>query len=410
MRPLFPSLRGLPKTYWTLLGGALLNRLGGFVFTFLAIYLTEVRHFSVATTGTIVGLCGLGSFASGPVGGWLADRIGRRPAMLAGLVLGPCALALLGLATTAHEIGAAAFLYGFFGDLYRPVNQAMIADVIAPADRARAFGLLHWAVNLGFAFATVLGGVMAHRNFAALFVADGATTLAFALLVYLRVPETRAPVRDVSRTAKAALHDLIAPLLDPVMVAFMSLSFATGMIFLQCNVTLPIDMRVHGLSTDAFGALLALNGVLIVLLSPLSIAFVPRLPRGRALAASALLVGVGFGANALAGSVPLYALAIATWTFGEILQAAVMPAVVADLAPANRRGIYQGFFVMSWGGASFAAPLAGSFVYERSGATTLWLGCLAVGAICALGHLALARSRGHVAAVEPHDVVAVTRG
>src|SRR5581483_5531922 len=37
---------GLPRTYWVLWGGMLINRLGGSVFFLLSIYLTRERHLS----------------------------------------------------------------------------------------------------------------------------------------------------------------------------------------------------------------------------------------------------------------------------------------------------------------------------------------------------------------------------
>ena len=39
-------MRGLPRTFWYLWTGALIDRLGTFVYTFLALYLTRARHFT----------------------------------------------------------------------------------------------------------------------------------------------------------------------------------------------------------------------------------------------------------------------------------------------------------------------------------------------------------------------------
>src|SRR5207302_1744754 len=80
--------RGLPRAYWWLWTATLVNRLGNFVVPFLALYLTEARHIGVERVGWIVGCWGLGSILSGPIGGALADRIGRRRTILVGLVGG----------------------------------------------------------------------------------------------------------------------------------------------------------------------------------------------------------------------------------------------------------------------------------------------------------------------------------
>jgi MFS family permease len=142
-------MRGLPRTFWYLWAGALINRLGGFVYTFLALYLTTRRHFTVAEAGLVVGLYGAGSFASGPVGGYLADHIGRRRTMLMSFVLGAAAMIQLGFARGPWHIAESALVLGFCSDLYRPAEQATIADIVPPTERTRAYGYVYWAVRGG---------------------------------------------------------------------------------------------------------------------------------------------------------------------------------------------------------------------------------------------------------------------
>ncbi|HTO97636.1 MAG TPA: MFS transporter, partial [Myxococcales bacterium] len=196
---------GLPRTYWILWTGALINRLGGFVMPLLALYLTGERGLSVEQVGLVVSLYGAGALLAGPVGGFFADRAGRRSTLVAALVLGALAMLHLAFARSAAHIAFAAFLLGLLGELYRPGVSAAIADLVPSADRARAYGILYWAVNLGFSVASIVGGVMAHRNFMLLFALDAATTLGFAAIVWAKIPETRAPSRE---RASNPLHDL----------------------------------------------------------------------------------------------------------------------------------------------------------------------------------------------------------
>ncbi len=107
------ALRELSPTYWTLWVGTLVNRIGGFVVPFLALYLTRERGLGTAEAGLVVSLYGAGSIASGPVGGVLADRVGRRPTMLLGLGGGSAAMLALGLAHSLPAIAAATLVLGF---------------------------------------------------------------------------------------------------------------------------------------------------------------------------------------------------------------------------------------------------------------------------------------------------------
>jgi MFS family permease len=131
----------------------------------------------------------------------------------------------------------------------------------------------------------------------------------------------------------------------------------------------------------------------VVVLQPL---IAPRLPHydgARVLALSTLLVGLGYGMNAFAGSMPAYLAGTLLYTTGEVLGFPVASAIVADLAPPELRGRYQGAFAMVWGTAFTLSPLLGGEVLHHLGGRVLWLGCLGVCLLTAVGHLAAGPSR-----------------
>src|SRR5688572_31597818 len=76
------SVSGLPREFWWLWTSTLVNRLGGFVATFMALYLTLDRGYSASYAGLVAALHGLGGVVSSLGGGVMADRLGRRPTML----------------------------------------------------------------------------------------------------------------------------------------------------------------------------------------------------------------------------------------------------------------------------------------------------------------------------------------
>lgn len=376
-------MRGLPGTFWYLWAGALVNRLGGFVYTFLALYLTQARHLSVAQAGLMVSLYGAGSIAAGPVGGFLADRFGRRVTMLVGFAVGAAAMLQLGFARAHWHIALSTLLLGFLTDIYRPAQQATVADVVPPAERARAYGYLYWAVNLGFAGAAMIAGWLADVSFTLLFVGDAATTLLCGIIIFLRVPETH-PERHVATRARP---DPRTPFRDGSFVAFLVAQFLCILVFAQSNATLPIDMRAHGVSPKVYGSLIAVNGLMIVLLQPAAIAVVRRFRRTRVLAVGALLTGAGFGLCAHGQTRAWYGLAIVVFTFGELAFSPVTPTVVADLAPPSLRGTYQGALQMMWGLSACLAPALGGPLLDRFGSRALWSGCFALTVVSAALHL-----------------------
>jgi MFS family permease len=368
-------MRGLPATFWYIFTGALVNRLGGFVVPFLAIYLTKERHYTVAEAGYVVSLYGAGSFASGPVGGWLADRFGRRPTLAFALVASACAMLQLGFARNPWHVAFSTMLLGFIGDLYRPAMQAAVADLVPQADRPRAYGYIYWAVNVGFAISAVLAGLLARRGYWILFAGDAVTTFLFALIVLARVPETRPGDAHTQHLEGG----FFAPWSDGILVSFLAIQLIVAIIFYQGNVALPIDMRAHGVDEAGYGMLVALNGVMIVVIQPFAVAWVPKQPRNLMLALGALLTGTGFGLTGLVGAPFGYAMSIVVWTLGEIVLSPISSALVADLAPPHLRGRYQGAFWTIIGLSSLFGPTL-----------ALWWGCFAGGIVAALLQLGLA--------------------
>jgi MFS family permease len=404
MTKLLPSVKGLPRAYWLVWAGMLVNKLGTFVVPFLALYLTLQRGFSVERAGLIISLYGLGSLGASACGGLLADRIGRRWTLIAGLGMGAAALGHLAIARDPVHVALATFLLGLFSDVYRPAMSAFVADVVPPEDRARAYGLMYWAINVGFAVSPVLAGLLAGKSFAWLFALDAGTNLVFAAIVLIGVQETR----PAEPSEGAERFGLLTPLRDRAFMQFLLLNLALGIVFFQFLSALPLDMRSHGLDAQDYGFLIAINGALITLLQPSASRFLARFRPAHLLALASALVGWGYAATAGARGPWGYAASIAVWTMGEIAMAGLGPAVVAQLSPQNQRGRYQGLFHMSWAAAAFAAPALGTAILGRAGPTALWTGCGVLGSLCALGHLAIGRPRDRALAATPSALAVPT--
>lgn len=391
MRSLRSLVTGLPPAFWFLFAGTLINKVGGFVYTFLLLYLTTARKMPVEQASGIVALYGAGSFLAALGGGHLADRFGRRRTLLIGLWGGPVMMLLLGQVREPALIAAATFGLALIQDMYRPAVNAMVADLVPPDDRQRAFGLIYWAVNMGFAISAVLAGWIATRDYQWLFIGDAVTTALFGLVVFIKVPETRPA--EAGRTELSSAASLAVPLRDTVFMTFIGSCFLVLMLFFQSHVALPLDMKRNGLSEATYGALVAINGVMIVLVQPFASRQVQRYRRSAVMALSAALAGVGFGLPAFSATIPVYAISIAIWTMGEIIAAPVGPSIVSDLAPVSLRGTYQGMYHMAWGLASCVSPAISGWVLRTSEPRALWIAAIFIGLAGAAGQLAIAGPR-----------------
>jgi len=398
MRSLLPDFRGLPRPFWVLFVGTLINRVGGVVLVFVAIYLTEQRGLTAAEAGVVVSAYGLGAIAGAPIGGALSDRVGRRPMLVWSLLAGGTSMAVFGFVTSVPAMIAVAAVTGLLYEMYRPIVSAVIADIVDAADRPRAYSLLYWAVNLGASVAPVVGGLMAARSYTLLFAADGASMALFGVLVWQALAETR-PADPTHDPAAEAPRGVMFG--DRLFLLVCALTFALHLVFFQSFIGLPLDMRAHGVTTSSFAALMALNPVLVVLLQPSAGELIRDRRRMPILALASVLMGIGFGTVAWAGSPPAYAACIVLFTVGEILFAPASTSFVADLAPPHLRGQYQGAFAMAFTGAFAAAPVAGGGIMTAAGARWLWIACLLVGVAVAGGFLSMrgAERRRRTAAV-----------
>jgi MFS family permease len=134
----------------------------------------------------------------------------------------------------------------------------------------------------------------------------------------------------------------------------------------------------------------ALNGVLIVVLNPLLIAWLLRRRVSHTLAAGALLTGVAMLVIAATDGLAGYVAAVTLITLGEIASQSVGSGLVAEIAPPALRGRYAGAFGLTFGAAFTITPLVGgALLGPDGGAAAPWLLAAAVAALASAGLLAL---------------------
>ena len=369
---------GIPRPFWVLFAGTFVNRVGSFVQPFLALYLAGPRELTPSTVGTVVACFGLGSFASQPIGGYLADRVGRRATLVASMIGTAAAFMLFASARTLPTIAVASVLAGLVIDAYRPAVAAMVADLVPPEHRPRAFALLYWAINLGVAIAGVAGGFLATRSYWLLFVLDAATCVVFAVLIVRFVPETH------TRQARSNGHGYGVALRDRLLLGLIVSIFLGSLVYMQSLVTLPLAVRADGHGPEIFGLIYAVNPLTVIFLQPIVLWLIDRLPAVPLLAGSSVVMGLGFWLTAAADTLPIFGLTVFVWTLGEIGFNAVGPALIADIAPPELRGRYNGLVGVAFGAAAFLAPLLGTRVFDQLGETTLWTSCMVLCVISAL--------------------------
>ena len=109
--------------------------------------------------GAVTFAFSIANFLTSPLLGAMSDKYGRRPVLLVGF----CALSLSFFVTAlATELWMLIMVRLFSGAMQSnaSVANAYVADITAPADRAKRFGLLGAMFGLGFILGPVMGGLL----------------------------------------------------------------------------------------------------------------------------------------------------------------------------------------------------------------------------------------------------------
>jgi MFS family permease len=371
------NLRALPRGAWILFLGTFLNKFGTFVLPFLAIYMASLGY-TTAQAGLAMAGYGIGSLVSSMLGGYLADRLGRRKTIVLSMFSAAAAMLCLSQARSLPMIVLFSGLAGLTGELYRPASSALLADLVPAGQRVTAFAAYRMALNAGFAFGPATAGLLAKKSFLWLFVGDAASSVLFGLVAWFALPAGLRGTRAEStlRETLQVLHN------DRRFLQVLCGVLAMALVFVQAFSTMSLEITRHGFSPAVYGMVISLNGVLIVLCELPLTTITKRFPARRMMALGFLLIGLGFASNGLTRTLPLLAFTTALFTLGEMIAMPISSAYVADLAPAHQRGLYMGTYGMTWSVAFVCGPGLGLLLFSVN-PLALWLTCGVFGILAA---------------------------
>lgn len=329
--PLVDRLCRLPRPLLALYAGTVATRLGAFVVPYLTLYLVDARGLSLAATGRVIALGSIGLLAGNISGGWLADRVGRKPTLLLALIVNAIGIGTVAATLPsglAYAIALAIALVG--AGMYTPAANALIADLTIDEERALAYTVNYVGINVGMGLGPLLGGLLAGASFRWLFVGDIATTLCCAIVIAFGVPSVQPGTAERESPRGSVLAAWRA---HPRVLAFCGASIFVVAPLMGLEFTVPL------LVGQVFAAPLVFVGMVYTInaTSILALSFsVERLVRERRPTAMMALAGLAWTAGmvVLAGGRSVGALLACTaiWTVGEIIGSVVVPTYVSRRA------------------------------------------------------------------------------
>jgi EmrB/QacA subfamily drug resistance transporter len=158
---------------------------------------TLVRELDASTTQLewIVAAYNLVFAAFVLAAGNLGDRIGRKRVLIAGLIVFGASSLAGGLGNTPEELIAARAVMGLGAAFIFPATLSILTNVFVDRrERARAIGLWGASTGIGIAVGPIVGGwLLEHFSWSSVFIALVPVAAVAAVLVALRVPDSRDP-------------------------------------------------------------------------------------------------------------------------------------------------------------------------------------------------------------------------
>ena len=351
----------------------------GAILPYLPIFLQEQAHASVALIGVIAAAYYVGTFAASSPMGALADRIGRKPVLVAGVSLYALATGLFLTTTEPGWFIVFRFLEGVGAGAVMPAGQAFVADITGESSRSRAYGWLTSAqfggLVAGPALAMplyALGGGHGNRGFYYIFVVTSilAALAALALFVTLREPHHVFTMRT-DGVRRPPYRTLVTRPLGAFLVVAATANFAMG----AWQVIWSLWLRRLGASMDFVGLTFIVFSV-PMLLSFLGGRLADRGNRYR-------IMYIGFGVVAMCwmvyGSTHDLAVLLVFCAVEGFAYALALPAKQAFLvmtSPARWLGSVQGLESSAMNVAAFVGTVTAPFLYGRISGYTITLGGL----------------------------------
>jgi MFS family permease len=390
----------LPRVIWILEAVSLVSNLGtGLILPFQAIYLHNVRGFSLALTGAVVAAYPAFAFLGGTIGGTLTDRVGPRWTHVAGLFASAAALAAYGFATEPWQAFACSGVLGFAGGINAVSSGALRASLATPDQLDDVYGLSFAQVNLGIALGAGVAGFVAHstepKTYTLLFVLNAALTAASAVVTAAVTRGVKHEMHEDEGAPGSGYRELLR---NRSILAFTGVTFLFVVVGIAAwEFAVPIFAKNDaGMTERVIGAVFFVNSCVIVLGQFVVLKVVRGRRRLVAIAAALVLWTGAWLLVAVAGQVG-HTAAIAAligvgilFALGECLVAPLQASVALNLVPQRLRGrslaLHSNTYALGW----TVGPIVLGFGLSHA-ATAVWL--IAAGVLVVTAGLAVLLDR-----------------
>lgn len=377
------------RRLWVLMATVFVDMIGAMIVLPLLPFYVLRMGAKPSIVGPLVSTFFLAQIVFSPLWGRLSDRYGRRPMILAGLLLSAAAYSLFGLAHTLLLLFLSRLVQGA-GSGTVGVVQAYVGDSIPPEERAKALGWVTAATSAGVVIGPTIGSLAAiFGRSGPGYIAAGLCLLNF-MFAARWLPESKRRGGEGDAAAAPAslpvsvwrrLWEVVRQPISPI--GSLIWVYAVGMMaFMAMNAVLSLYLgRVYGVTEKTIGWFYTYVGVISLVMRALLLGpAVRRLGEVGAMRAGTLGLALGMAAIPLPAwlaapqpvRIACFALVITLVPVGTALLFPSTTALVSRRSPRGEMGQIMGVQQLFGGIARFVGPLWSTWLFGMSAMLPFW--------------------------------------
>jgi MFS family permease len=371
-----------------------------------ALYAEKLDGATPALAGLAIGIYGMTQALLQIPFGLVSDKIGRKPVIVFGLLIFAVGSTVAASADTITMVIVGRALQG--SGAIAAAIMALTADLVREEHRVKAMAAIGMSIGASFALAMVVGPVLnAWIGVPGIFWLTCVLALGGIVVVVMIVPTPA--VSRVHRDAEAVPGQFSSVLRDPQLLRLDLGIFSLHLILTATFVVLPLALRdLAGLPAERHWELYL---PVLVLSLPMAIPFILQAEKHRRMkpvfvGAVAVICLVQGALSAWHTSVWSIALLLFVFYSAFNLLEAILPSLIAKVAPPDRKGTAMGVYSSSQFFGAFVGGSMGGWLHGHYGLGAVFLFCSAAAALWLLLAATMQNPRylgTRVLRIGPHD-------
>lgn len=343
------------------------------LFMVLPVMMLDGQQLAGATPellGLAMGVYGLTQALLQIPAGSLSDRIGRKPVIVAGLLIFALGSAIAASAESVYGVILGRALQG--GGAIASAIMALVTDLTREENRMKAMASIGASIGLSFSLALVLGPWLAGiGGLNAIFTLTAILALAGVVVTLLLIPN---PAPLPHRDSRAVLSEVRQQLGNRTLWPLNSGIFILHAVMVAIFVAIPLQLQQQGVMADQHSwVYLPVLLTAFVLMVPFIIVAEKRRKMKSVVLTGAVVIATALLLMALASTLWQWVLLLLLYFWGFNLMEASLPSWLSKVAPAGAKGSAMGIYSSMQFLGAFVGGSIGGWLLAQYGSASLFV-------------------------------------